>query len=162
MMAPIEALHDLEKEVLIDEKNLTLEAANSLLANVDEDMLYIRLTADVNAASEFGINLKQGGKWDATTYTYDVSGETIKGHTENKGGGAGASTVSGALPKGDGRITMEIYVDRSLVEAVFNDYKAISIRAYTDDPASHAIDLFAEGSVSIESLYVASMGSIFE
>ncbi|MCM1120223.1 MAG: GH32 C-terminal domain-containing protein [bacterium] len=162
MMAPIEALHGLEKEVLIEEKDLTLEAANSLLAEVDEDMLYIRLTANVGTASEFGINLKQGGKWDATTYTYDVSGETIKGRTENKGEGAGASTVSGALPNEDGRLTMEIYIDRSLVEAFFNDYKAISIRSYTDEPDSRAINLFAEGSVKIESLYVASMNSIFE
>lgn len=162
MMAPIEALHGLEKEVLIQETDLTLEAANSLLADVDEDMLYIRLTANVSGAAEFGISLKQGGKWDATTYTYDVAGETIKGHTENKGEGAKASSVSGALPDDGGRITMEIYVDRSLVEAFFNDYKAISIRAYTDDPNSRAINLFAEGSVTIESLYVASMGSIFE
>lgn len=162
MMAPIETLHDLEKEVLINETGLALETANSLLADIDEDMLYIRLTANVSGAAEFGINLKQGGKWDATTYTYDVVGETIKGRTENKGEGAKASTVSGALPNDDGRISMEIYVDRSLVEAFFNDYKAISIRAYTDDPNSHAINLFAEGSVTIESLYVASMDSIFE
>lgn len=162
MMAPIETLHELEKEVLINEKELTLEAANSLLGNVDEDMFYIRLTAEIDSATEFGINLKQGGKWDATTYTYDVAGETIKGRTENKGEGAGVSTVSGALPNTDGTISMEIYVDRSLVEAFFNDYKSISIRAYTDDPDSHAIDLFADGSVTIKSLYVASMGSIFE
>ena len=162
MMAPIEMLHELEKEVLINEKELTLEAANSLLGDVDEDMFYIRLTAEIDSATEFGINLKQGGKWDATTYTYDVAGETIKGRTENKGEGAGVSTVSGALPNTDGTISMEIYVDRSLVEAFFNDYKSISIRAYTDDPDSHAIDLFADGSVTIKSLYVASMGSIFE
>lgn len=162
MIAPIETLHELEKEVLINETDLTLEAANSLLAKVDEDMLYIRLTADVSAASEFGINLKQGGKWDATTYTYDVAGETIKGRTENKGEGASVSTVTGALPNADDTVSIEIYVDRSLVEAFFNDYKAISIRAYTDDPDSHAMSLFAEGSVTIKSLYVASMGSIFE
>ena len=125
-------------------------------------MLYIKLTANVSGATEFGINLKQGGKWDATTYTYDVADETIKGRTENKGEGASVSTVSGDLPNVDGTISMEIYVDRSLVEAFFNDYKAISIRAYTDDPDSHAIDLFAGGSVTIESLYVARMGSIFD
>jgi len=38
---------------------------------------------------------------------------------------------------------MEIYVDRSLVEAFFNDYKSISIRAYTEEPDSHAMNLFA-------------------
>ncbi len=162
MMEPIEALQGLEKEVLINETNLTLEDANSLLAGLDEDMLHIKLTVDISGATEFGINLKQGGKWDATTYTYDVAGETIVGRTENKGEGASVSTVSGALPNDDGTISIEIYVDRSLVEAFFNDYKAISIRAYTDDPDSHAMNLFAEGSVRIESLYVASMGSIFE
>ena len=162
MIAPIDTLHELEEEVLIDETNLTLDAANTALAAVDEDMLYIRLVADVSGASEFGINMKQGGKWDCTTYRYDVAGETIYGKTENKGEGAKVSTVSGALPNEDGRITMEIYIDRSLVEGFFNDYKAISIRAYTEEPDSHGIDLFATGSVTIESLYVATMGSIFD
>ena len=162
MIAPIDALHELEEEVLINETNLTLDAAITALAAVDEDMLYIRLVADVSGASEFGINMKQGGKWDCTTYRYDVAAETIYGRTENKGEGAKAASVSGALPNEDGKITMEIYIDRSLVEGFFNDYKAISIRAYTEEPDSHGIDLFATGSVTIESLYVAAMGSIFD
>ena len=91
-----------------------------------------------------------------------MAAETIEGHTENKGEGAKLSTVKGALPAPDGKISMEIYVDRSLVEGFFNKYKAISIRSYTDDKNSHRIDLFADGTVKIESLYVASMGSIFE
>lgn len=162
MIAPIEALHELEEEVLINETNITLDAANTALAAVDEDMLYIKLVADVGSASEFGINMKQGGKWDCTTYRYDVSAETIYGKTENKGEGAKSNSVSGALPNEGGKITMEIYIDRSLVEGFFNDYKAISIRAYTEEPDSHGIDLFATGDVTIESLYVATMGSIFD
>ena len=162
MIAPIEALHELEEEVLINETNLTLDAANAALAAVDEDMLYIKLVANVSGASEFGINMKQGGKWDCTTYRYDVAAETIYGRTENKGEGAKSASVSGALPNEDGKITMEIYIDRSLVEGFFNDYKAVSIRAYTEEPDSHGIDLFATGSVTVESLYVATMGSIFD
>ncbi len=161
MMAPIEKLHELEEKVLIDEKNLTLDAANTALSGVDEDMLYIKLVVDVHDASEFGINMKQGGKWDCTTYRYDVAGETIFGKTENKGEGAKANSVSGALPCEDGKLTMEIYIDRSLVEGFFNSFKAISIRAYTEEPDSHGINLFATGDVTVESLYVASMGSIF-
>lgn len=57
---------------------------------------------------------------------------------------------------------MDIYVDRSLVEAFFNEYKAISIRSYVEDPASQAMSLFATGQVTIKSLYVATMGSIFD
>lgn len=139
-----------------------MHAANAALSAVDEDMLYIRLAADVSAVSEFGINLKQGGKWDCTTYRYDATGEIIYGKTENKGEGAKSSSVSGALPNEDGKITMEIYIDRSLVEGFFNNRKAVSIRAYTENPDSHGINLFAVGDVTIESLYVASMGSIFD
>ena len=162
MMSPTDALHELEEETLVDLKNVSLEDANKALAEVDEDMLYIRLTADVAAASEFGISMKQGGKWAATTYTYDVAGQTISGHTENKGEGCKAASVSGQLPVKDGKLTMEIYIDRSLVEGFFNDYKSISIRAYTDEPDSHGIDLFATGTVSIDELFVARMGSIFD
>ena len=162
MMSPTDALHELEEETLVDLKNVSLEDANKALAEVDEDMLYIRLTADVAAASEFGISMNQGGKWDATTYTYDVAGQTISGHTENKGEGCKAASVSGQLPVKDGKLTMEIYIDRSLVEGFFNDYKSISIRAYTDEPDSHGIDLFATGTVSIDELFVARMGSIFD
>ncbi len=162
MMAPIETLHELEEDVLIDGTNLTLADANRALAAVDGDMLYIKLVADVSGAEEFGVNMKQGGKWDCTTYRYDVAAETIYGKTENKGEGAKASSVSGVLPNEDGKLSMEIYIDRSLVEGFFNDYKAISIRAYTEERDSRGIDLFATGDVTIDSLYVAAMGSIFD
>ncbi len=162
MISPTDALHTLEEETLVDLKNVSLEDANAALAGVDCDMLYIRLTADIGDATEFGINMKQGGKWDCTTFRYDAASATINGRTENKGEGCKLAAVNGDLPIEDGRITMEIYIDRSLVEGFFNDYKALSIRAYTDDKTSHAIGLFATGSVSIEELYVARMGSIFD
>lgn len=162
MMAPIEALHGLEEGVLINESNLTLEAANAALADVKEDMLYIRMEVDVSQAKSFGIDLLKGGKWDATTYTYDVENALIQGRTENKGEGAKAKAVSGALPNDDGILSFEIYLDRSLAEAFFENYKAISIRSYPEDKTSRTIDVFADGSAEILSLYVAKMGSIFD
>ena len=160
------AIHVLDLTVLtaglLDEQNLTLAAANEKLATVSGDMLHIVITADISSAAEFGINLKQGGKWDCTTYRYDTAEQLIYGTTENRGEGCKTKTVSGALPTEDGKITMDIYVDRSLVEAFFNEYKAISIRSYVEDPASQATSLFATGEVTIESLYVATMGSIFD
>ena len=162
MMAPVEALKDLEEEVLLNETNLTLDQANEKLAGVKGDMLHIVVTADVSAAENFGIDLKQGGKWDRTGFVYDVAAETIHGSTENRGEGCNVKNVSGALPNQDGTITMDIYVDRSLVEAFFNEYRSISIRAYVEDPNSQGISLNATGDVQILSLYVATMGSIFD
>ena len=162
MTAPVEALNTLEEKVLVNETGLTLEQANEKLSQVSGDMLHIKLTVDVSKASEFGINMKKGGKWDCTSYSYDVAEETIYGTTENRGEGCKVKTVSGWLPTEDGKLTMDIYVDRSLVEGFFNEYKAISIRAYVEDPTSQALDIFATGDVTIESLYVATMGSIFD
>ena len=162
MTAPVEALTSLEEKVLVNETGLTLEQANEKLSQISGDMLHIKLTVDVSKASEFGINMKKGGKWDCTSYSYDVAEETIYGTTENRGEGCKVKTVSGWLPTEDGKLTMDIYVDRSLVEGFFNEYKAISIRAYVEDPTSQTVDLFATGDVTIESLYVATMGSIFD
>lgn len=162
MMSPIDALSTLEEEVLIDETNLSIDDANAKLAAVDCDMLVIRLTADVSACEEFSIAMKQGGKWDATTFRYRPAENKIYGRTENKGEGSKLSSVSGDLPNEDGKISMEIYIDRSLVEGFFNEYKAISMRAYTEEPDSHGISVASEGSVTIDSLYVARMGSIFD
>ena len=104
----------------------------------------------------------QGGKWDATSYTYDVANSQIQGRTENKGQGAKVSSVSGALVNDDSILSMEVYVDRSLVEAFFEDTKAISIRSYPEEKDSRGISLEAEGDVTVLELYVASMGSIFD
>lgn len=162
MIAPIDAIDTLEGEVLAQGENLTVAQANELLSKVDADMYHLVVTATVDKAQSFGIELKKGGKWDATTYTYDVAAATITGRTENKGAGAASNVVSGALPVENGKLTMDIYVDRSLIEAFFNEYKALTIRAYTEEPDSRAISLFAEGDVTVDSLYVASMGSIFK
>ena len=159
---PIEALHTLEGEVLIDGSNLSLDDANAQLSAVQEDMLYIRLDVDVSKASSFGITMLQGGKWDETSLSYDVKNGLIQGRTENKGEGAKVKSVSGALINDDNILSVEIYLDRSLVEAFFEDSKVISIRAYPEDPNSQAISLFAEGDVTIVGIYVATMESIFD
>ncbi|MBR4457556.1 MAG: GH32 C-terminal domain-containing protein [Clostridia bacterium] len=162
MLEPIEALRTLEDKVWVDLTDPSLEDANAALAQVNDDMLRIRIVADVTGAKTFGIRMLQGGKWDETTLSYDAEDGTIHGFTENKGEGAKAKAVSGRLNPEDGILTLEIYLDRSLIEGFFCDRKAISIRAYPEDADSRAISLFAEGTVGIRELYVSSMGSIFD
>lgn len=162
MMAPVDALKSLEGKNLINQSKISLEEANQQLSSVKGDMLRISLTADVSMADSFGILLKQGGKWDQTMFTYKVKSQTIHGETANRGEGAPTSFVSGALAlPDDGKIAMDILIDRSLVEAFFNQSKSISLRAYVEDDASENIQLFSEGNVHIESIVVVEMNSIF-
>ena len=60
----------------------------------------------------------------------------------------------------DGTLTMEIFIDRSLVEGYFNADKAISIRSYAD-PGSRGISLFG-GEMDVISLTVRPVSSIYE
>lgn len=148
---------------LVSGENLTLDGANELLSDVDEDMLRIDVTIRNVSATAFGINVKSGnGGNDNTVYTYNVSSSTITGATLNRGSTCANSTTSGALAlNSDGTLTMQIYIDRSLVEAFFNDTKALSIRSYADFDST-GISLFAEGGeVEIVSLSVSRMQSIY-
>lgn len=161
-IAPIEAIKTLEQKVLVNESNISVAAANQKLAAVKGDMLHIQGTANVSKAEQFGIELKKGSWFDCTSYTYDAKNKTIQGWTSNKAPSATTQTVSDPLSCKEGILEMDIYVDRFLVEAFFNKDKAITTRAYTVDPESQGVDLFAQGNVTILNLRVATMFSFFD
>ena len=159
-MAPIEALQALEGEVLAQSAELTLDAANELLAGVSGDLLHLRLTADLSGASSFSIKVKSNGDRDLTVFSYDTAESTVSGQTRNKGKECKQAFVSGPLTLEDGKLAADIYIDRSLVEAFFNESRSISIRSYSEFD-SQAISLEAEGEVMVTELYAAQMTSIY-
>lgn len=159
-MSPIQELEKIVKEPLIDVENVTIEVVNHELEKVQEDMLYIKAVIDSKDAKEFGIQVKTGGIRDKTVYTYDKASKTISGYTSNTGSTAPVNSVSGALELEDNKLQMEIYIDRSLVEAFFNDTKSITIRSYSDY-TSQGIQFYADEEILLERLYVAPVESIY-
>ena len=85
----------------------------------------------------------------------------MDGYTSNRGKGAAVSVVEGPMPLKEGTLTMEIFIDRSLVEGFFNSDKAISVRSYAD-PSAQEIKLFADGEVKVIELQVFTVSSIYE
>jgi len=58
-----------------------------------------------------------------------------------------------------GKLTLDIYLDRSLVEVFANEYKAISSRIYPD-PTSLGLELFAEnGNEALDKYIMAMQGN---
>lgn len=155
-MKPLNSIHNLESDVLAELHNVTLEQANNELKKVKEDLLYIRVTLTASQGEEFGIYLKTNDKKDISSFTYNIKEKTISGYTKNKGSAAATNNVSGELSLENGKLTMEIYIDRSLIEAFFNDTKSISMRTY-GEYESQGIQLFADNTIQIEELYVAKM-----
>ncbi len=156
------ALDQYNKETLFCAEKTTVSAVNSALKGVGSDMVRVCVAFKNKTAKSFGVRVKMGntGK-DMTSFTYQSETGIIVGSTLNKAANASLSRVSGALAAPDGEVTMDIIVDRSLVEAFFNQFKAISIRSYSDF-ASTGIELFSEGGdVEVTSIKVTSLKSIY-
>lgn len=163
-VSPVEALENYEKETLVDSISpKTVAQANTALGGIGADMMHIRVTFGNIEATSFGIRVKCGNNGaDLTSYSYDVASGTIIGATQNKGKNAQSSRMTGELALSGGTLTMDIYIDRSLVEAFFNHDKALTVRSYAQFDST-GIELFADGgSVTVEELHVATLKSIYK
>ncbi len=159
-IAPDPRLYGLLNEELLSLENVTLDAANEALAAIDGDMLYIKAVVAPQDTQDFGLICKAEGRRNHTTFTYYTEKGTMDGYTSNRSKGAPVSVVEGPVPLKDGALTMEIFIDRSLVEGFFNADKAISIRSYAA-PEARQIKLFG-GELNVLTLQVYTVSSIYQ
>ena len=160
-IVPDERVYKLLNEELLSLKDVTMEEANEALKNVSGDLLYIKAVLAPQDQQNFGLNCKAQGRRNYTSFTYYTAKQTMDGFTSNRAKDAKASVVEGEVPLKDGKLTMEIFIDRSLVEGYFNSDKAISVRSYAD-PTAQEIKLFADGEVQVLEIQVCSVSSIYE
>ncbi|MBR2188549.1 MAG: GH32 C-terminal domain-containing protein, partial [Eubacterium sp.] len=160
-VAPDPRVYELLDEELLHLENTSVADANSALDSVSGDLLFVRATLMPKDKANFGVICKSGGRRDATTFTYYTDKQSMDGYTMNRGKGAAVSVVEGSVPLQDGKLTAEIFIDRSLVEAFFNNDKSISVRSYAD-PLSQKVQLFADGELDVISLQVFRVSSIYE
>lgn len=160
----VDAIKNYRDKTLIDIKTEhSIDQVNQKLSGVGSDMMYIKVTFKNVDANAFGIRIKKNASGtDMTYYYYDATNATINGGTLNSGANASTGRVNGALElNADGRLTMEIYVDRSLVEAFFNDTKAISTRAYAARD-SVAMEVYCDGgTATVTEMLVTTVKSIY-
>ncbi len=159
-VAPDPRLYGLLDRKLLAMENVALDEANAALAAIDGDMLYIKAVLAPRDQQNFGLVCKAQGRRNQTVFTYYTARETLDGYTSNRAKGAPVSVVEGPVPLRDGALTMEIFIDRSLVEGFFNGDKAISIRSYAA-PDARLIRLFADGALDVLSLRVCTVSSIY-
>jgi sucrose-6-phosphate hydrolase SacC (GH32 family) len=160
-----ENIKGLEQTVLLDKTNLTLESANEQLNNVQGDMLHIEVEYDSINSSNFGIKFRKSSiGLEETAIYYNTLNSTVGIKTGLSGALGRYQNITGnffgQLPIGS-TLKMDIYLDRSLVEAFIDGKKALSARIYPDK-TSLGIGLFADtGTIHITSLKISKMGSIF-
>lgn len=157
---PDPRVYELLGEELVSLKESDLEAANEALSKIRGDMLYIKAVIAPQESQNFGLTCKAEGRRNQTTFTYYADKGAIDGFSGNRGKAATVTVVNGPLPLKEGLLTMEIFIDRSLVEGFFNGDKAISIRSYAPENAQ-GIQLFADGEIQIKELSVYTVLSIY-
>ena len=150
-MKPIDALHAYEKEVLVDETGaFTMAQINEMLENIKGDQLHIRMTfTDVTQCE---LRLKASEK-EFTALTYQNG--NISAKTTTRGKEAKPSESGGPLHPDEGNLTMDIYIDRSLIEAFFNEQKSISIRSYSKWDAQSVF--LADCDAIVTQIYIAEI-----
>ncbi len=159
-IVPDERVYGLLDRELLAMEDVSVEEANEALSGVTGDMLFIRAVLEPLDQQNFGLTCKAQGRRNYTSFTYYTAKGTMDGFTSNRAKDARASVVEGEVPLKDGLLTMEIFIDRSLVEGFFNADKAISIRSYAD-PSCQRILIFADGEVRVKELRVCSVSSIY-
>jgi fructan beta-fructosidase len=161
---PVSELKDLQKTPTKVLKNTTVQSGGSnLLSSVSGNTLKITAQFNVKSttAKEFGINVRVGNNQE-TTIGYDPKTSTLFLDRSKSGG----FTYPDYMPLKqqvvmkpiDGKIKLQIYVDKSSVE-VFGNNGLVSItdQIFSDD-SSQGVELYSTGgSTSVNSLKVYNL-----
>ncbi|NGN63220.1 glycoside hydrolase [Streptomyces sp. A7024] len=162
-VAEVAELHDGAALVHID-SSTSLSDANAKLAAVKGDLLHIKLTMAAGDAAKFGLDvLRSPGDEERTRLFYDTSAKEL-GVDRTKTGNVSSAVPDLGIQKGplalaDGKLTLEVFVDRSIIEAYANAHRSITTRAYSSRTDALGLQLFGEGS-TVTSLTVWKMGGM--
>ena len=139
---------------------------------VNRDMLYLSVTFTgiTEKTNKVSVRVKSNESGsDYTDFVYDCKAKKVSSITVDQGAqGKGESNDMGnaVFEIENGMLTMEIYIDRSLIETFFDARLAITMRSYAA-PSSTKIVVSAEqedaaGEVRIAKLAAGSVRSIYQ
>ncbi|MFF7865451.1 GH32 C-terminal domain-containing protein [Streptomyces qaidamensis] len=165
-VSPVEEvsrLHVGEPLLNIDEPTSVADA-NARLADIKGDMLHIKLTLERGNADTFGLDvLRSPGDEERTRLFYDApAGQLGVDRTRsgnNSSVDANLGIQKGPLTLSNGELSLDVFLDRSMIEAYANAHKSITTRAYPFRQDSLGLRLFGDGSV-VKSMTIWKMGNL--
>ena len=151
----------IEGEVLYEADNILASNVNSALSSFDSDMYRLDLEI-ANLVSDFTVHFRRSSLGDeATVLSLTEAGAYCSIDTNlNKGnnGTTAAGLSSGAIEK-QAVTSITLFVDRSMVEALFNGQKTISCRSYTADLHANGIRIVSDGDQMIKHIEITEISS---
>ena len=134
----------------------TANVINEALSSFDEDMYRLRIEI-ASLVEPFELRVRQSSSMDESTILRaDPSARTVSIDTNmNKGNG---QTSAAGLSSGEvsslGSLALDLFVDRSMVEALFNEEKTISARSYPGEKGAGGLAIASSRSMTIDKILI--------
>ena len=146
----IELLH--EKGETYENKNLIPGLNKNLVKGIKGDCLHIKGSFKLKTANSFGFVVRQSKKSNGIEIRYDATKNTLSC--------LGKSVV---LEPEDGKIQLEILLDRTSIEIFGNEGKVVMSSCYTAEPDAKSLVLYnTGGELLVEKLDIYPLKSIYE
>jgi sucrose-6-phosphate hydrolase SacC (GH32 family) len=158
-IAPIPELQALRANQVVSFKNKRLEEANAILDAARgqmTDMLEIVVELKPETATQFGVTLRRSadGREETLLFLDTESGLlTLDRNRSSLDPDTRKGMHSGPFAlDSNGKLTLHIYVDRSMIEAYAGGRKSMTTRVYPTLADSIGVQIWANGSVKVKSL----------
>jgi len=141
-----------KKENNFENKDLIPGLNKNILHGIKGDCLHIIGTFEIKTANTFGLFLKYSSKGKAIDINYDIKGKTINCFNKKVA----------LLPK-EGKIKLEILLDRTSVEVFCNDGEIVITKGISSDSESKGLYLYnTGGELFIDKLQVYTIRSVYD
>jgi sucrose-6-phosphate hydrolase SacC (GH32 family) len=144
----------------------SLEAANQQLSGVRGDMLHLSLELAAGSAGRYGIKLRRSpGGEEETLLFYDTATRSLSidrtrsGNNSSVYGNLGVQ--GGPLNLAGQNLKLDIYLDKSMIEAYANGRRAITSRVYPLRADAVGLQLWADTNVTVKNLKVWQMNPAY-
>lgn len=173
-LKPVEELESLRSEQVVDLDDVSVTRANAVLAERHDDLtdlleveveLQITSSTRPGASGEAGLEVRRSSDGtERTVLTVDRATSTLAldrtwsslDPDTRKG------THDGELEVGpDGKVTMHVYVDRSVVEAFVDDRKSMTTRVYPTLADAVGLRVVGGANVKVKSLEVWNLDGAY-
>jgi sucrose-6-phosphate hydrolase SacC (GH32 family) len=157
----------LKGQQLTSFEDKTLNEANNLLKEVKGDMLGIRVELEAGECTQMGIKFRCSPGGEEETLLYYDRKESVLSVDRNKSSldelaDWDRGVQGGRLELNGENLMLQIYLDRSMVEAYANELKSLTTRVYPSLPDALGIQIWADGTLTVKSMEIWEMKPAFE
>jgi len=141
-----------KKESKFENKNVIPGLNKNILRGIKGDCLHIKGTFDIKTANTFALYLKYSSNKAGIDINYDIKGKKINCFNREV-----------TLSPEDGKIKLEILLDRTSVEVFFNDGEIVITKGMVPDSESNGLYLYnTGGELFIDNLQINSIRSVYD